>query len=280
MGVGMRWQARWPVILGLAVSVWATTLNAQRPEIEHPVIKPMTGAAQRPTSKAAEFARMPVTYRDGPRSVQREVEGRYWRLDYQLANRQTSRDEIMANYEAEARRVGGVTLSRTATRMLFRLPRAGGVYTWCRIETGANGAYQLEIVDEAGLDLSLEFDADALLEALNAKGEVAIYGILFDVDRANLRPGSGEVLDTIATILNADPALRLEVQGHTDDTGTADRNRVLSQQRAEQVVNALMQYGFDRSRLVPRGFGADQPVGDNRTEEGRQQNRRVVLKKR
>lgn len=249
------------------------------PALEHPVIKAMTGATARPTSKAAEFSRMPVTYSERGRSVQREVGGRYWRLDYQLANRLTTRAEIMANYEVEAKRVGGATLSRTATRMLFRLPRAGGGWTWCRLETGSNGAYQLEIIDEAGLDLSLEFDADALLEALNAKGEVAIYGILFDVDRAVLRPGSGQVLDTIATILTADPALRLEVQGHTDNTGTAERNRTLSLNRAQQVVNALGLFGIDRSRLVPRGLGADQPISDNTTDEGRQQNRRVVLRK-
>lgn len=269
------------IVCGLVAVWWTAAAYAQAPApaLEHPVIKPMTGATLRPTSKAADFSRMPVTFREGGRSLQREVEGRYWRLDYQLQNRQATRNEIMANYEVEAKRVGGETLSRTATRMLFRLPRAGGGYSWCRIETGSTGAYQLEIIDEAGLDLSLEFDADALLEALTAKGEVAIYGILFDVDRAALRPGSGEVVDTIASILTADPTLRLEVQGHTDNTGTADRNRVLSQQRAEQVVNALVLYGIERTRLSARGYGADQPAADNTTDAGRQQNRRVVLKK-
>lgn len=252
---------------------------AQPTPLEHPVIKPMKGATLEATSKAADFSRMPVTYPERGRSVQREVEGRYWRLDYQLENRQTSRAEIMANYSAEAKRVGGATLSSTATRMLFRLPRPGGSWTWCRIETRTNGAYTLEIIDEAGLDLSVEFDADALRAALDAKGEVAVYGLLFDVDRATLRPGSGGVLDTIATMLAADPTLRLEVQGHTDNSGTAARNRTLSQQRAEMVVQALTLYGVDRGRLTARGHGADQPIGDNTTEQGRQQNRRVVLKK-
>lgn len=273
-------KTQWSLVVFAVVMAASSLLAGQAPALEHPVIKPMTGATLRPTSKAADFSRMPVTYPDRGRSVQREVAGRYWRLDYQLENRQTSRAEIMANYEAEAKRVGGATLSSTATRMLFRLPRSGGAWTWCRIETGSNGAYQLEIIDEAGLDLSLEFDADALLEALNAKGEVSIYGILFDVDRADLRPGSGEVLDTIATILKADSSLRIEVQGHTDNTGTSERNRLLSQQRAQQVVSALALFGIDRARLTARGFGADQPVAGNDTEEGRQQNRRVVLKKR
>ena len=118
--------------------------------------------------------------------------------------------------------------NRSATRLVFRLTQPGGAVIWCRVDTRSGGVYELEIIDEAGLDLSVEFDADALLEALNLDGQVAIYGILFDVDRATIRPGSGEVLDTIASIMDAESGLRLEVQGHTDSTGTADRNLVLS----------------------------------------------------
>ena len=80
---------------------------------------------------------------------------------------------------------------------MFRLTRPGGGVIWCRIDARSGGAYELEIIDEAGLDLSVEFDADALLEALHRDGRIAIYGILFDVDRATLRPGSGAVLDTL-----------------------------------------------------------------------------------
>jgi outer membrane protein OmpA-like peptidoglycan-associated protein len=268
------------LLMVLVAPTPALAQTGAAPAIEHPVIKAMTGATLLRNSKVEEFGRMPVTYRDGARNTQREVEGRLWHLEYQLSNRQTGRGEIMANYEAEAKRVGGAALSRTATRMLLRLPRPGGTYTWCRIEAKANGAYDLDIVDEAGLDLSLEFDADALLAALNRDGQVAIYGVLFDVDKADLRPGSGAVFDTIATILKNDATLRLEVQGHTDSTGTPERNRALSLLRAQAVVNGLALYGVDRARLAPRGLGADQPVGDNATEEGRQQNRRVMLVKR
>lgn len=269
-------------MLFAAVVAVAVPSAAQTPTVpEHPVIKRMTGATLLPKSKFEEFGRLPLgTTRVAGRTVQREVEGRYWQLFYQLENRQTGRGEIMANYEAEAKRVGGEILGRTATIMSFRLPRQGGGYTWCRVTTRANAAYELDIIDEAGLDLSLEFDADAMLEALNKTGQVAIYGVLFDVDRADLRPGSGAVLDTIAAILKNDPTLRLEVQGHTDSTGTAERNRALSLQRAQAVVNVLALYGIDRARLTSRGLGADQPVGDNATDAGRQQNRRVVLVKR
>ena len=183
----------------------------------------------------------------------------------------------MANYAAEVERIGGEVLDRRGTRLRFRIVSRGGGTTWAILDTRSNGAYELEIVDEAGLDLSLEFDAAAMLEALTRDGKVAIYGILFDVNRAALWPGSGEVIDTVADMLKANPDLGIEVQGHTDSTGTADRNRQLSLERARAVAAALSLYGVEAKRLVPRGFGQDQPVADNATEEGRQQNRRVEL---
>ena len=244
---------------------------------EHSVIKPMTGATLSPGSTFVKFGRLPLNFREGGRSVRKEAEGNHWHLEYQLEDTTTGRDEIMANYESEARRIEGDILNRTGTRLLFRLTRPGGGFTWCRLDTRSGGRYVLEIIDEAGLDLSVEFDADALLEALDRDGQVAIYGIQFDIDRADLRPGSGQVLDTIATIMKADSALRLEVAGHTDSTGSAERNRELSRVRAYAVVNALALYGIDRNRLIARGYGPDQPVADNATEEGRQQNRRVAL---
>ena len=78
-------------------------------------------------------------------------------------------------------------------------------------------------------------------------------------------------------LLKANSDLRIEVQGHTDSTGAAERNRELSLERAQSVAAALRLYGVEASRLVPRGFGPDQPVADNAPEEGRQQNRHVEL---
>lgn len=269
-----------PILTLIAMGLTAgfITANYAQDEVpEHPVIKPMTGATLSPRSTFVEFGRLPLNFREGGRSVRMEAEGKHWHLEYQLEDTTTGRDEIMANYESEARRIGGDILNRTATRLLFRLTRPGGGLTWCRLDTRAGGRYILEIIDEAGLDLSIEFDADALLEALDRDGQVAIYGILFDVERADLRPGSGQVLDTIATILKADSALRLEVAGHTDSTGSAEGNRGLSLERAGAVVNALALYGIDRGRLTARGYGPDQPVADNATAAGRQLNRRVEL---
>jgi outer membrane protein OmpA-like peptidoglycan-associated protein len=262
--------------LGLVAPTSAQDVVDELPE--HPVIKPMTGATLlEDSSRADEFGQMLVRYRLDGKTIDDTAEGKFWHLEYQLENRDTSRDEIMANYAAEAERVGGEILDRSGTRLRLRIVNRGGGTTWAILDTRTNGAYELEIIDEAGLDLSLEFDSAAMFDALTRDGKVAIYGILFDVNLADLRPGSGEVMDTVADVLKSNPGLRVEVQGHTDSTGAAERNRQLSLERAQSVAAALALYGVEPNRLVPRGFGPDQPVADNADEQGRQQNRRVEL---
>jgi OmpA-OmpF porin, OOP family len=86
------------------------------------------------------------------------------------------------------------------------------------------------------------------------------------------------VLDAVLAILSSHPeVLLVEVQGHTDSAGLAAANRKLSQKRAEAVVNYLVSKGVDAARLVPKGYGPDKPLADNKTAKGRQTNRRVEL---
>jgi OOP family OmpA-OmpF porin len=102
--------------------------------------------------------------------------------------------------------------------------------------------------------------------------------VLFETGTAVLRPESDDVLGEIAEVLTAHPELsRVEVQGHTDETGTPELNRVLGQERAQAVVNWLVSRGVAPGRLEAKGYGSDRPLADNTTEEGRQANRRVEL---
>jgi outer membrane protein OmpA-like peptidoglycan-associated protein len=83
----------------------------------------------------------------------------------------------------------------------------------------------------------------------------------------------------VVKLLTTSPELKLSVEGHTDDTGTASRNQQLSEARARAVVASLTQAGIAAGRLQAAGFGQTKPLADNATEAGKAQNRRVELVK-
>ena len=100
----------------------------------------------------------------------------------------------------------------------------------------------------------------------------------FAVNSAAIRPGLDSELTRVAQVLNAYPQTTLTVAGHTDSTGSEEYNQTLSQKRADSVKNALVQRGVAAYRINAVGYGESQPVGDNETEFGRQQNRRVEVR--
>ncbi|WP_437966857.1 OmpA family protein [Sorangium sp. So ce260] len=115
------------------------------------------------------------------------------------------------------------------------------------------------------------------------KNVVILQQVQFDTDKATIKPVSDPLLDEVAQVLKEHPEIVLiEIQGHTDDRGTVEHNRVLSQNRANSVMAALVRRGIDSTRLTAQGYGREQPLDDNATEAGRQRNRRVqfnIIKK-
>jgi OOP family OmpA-OmpF porin len=112
--------------------------------------------------------------------------------------------------------------------------------------------------------------------ALAERQIVISQQVQFETGTATLRPESDSVLEEVAALLRAHPEItRLEVQGHTDDTGSAELNRRLGTDRAAAVVAWLVAHGIESRRLVPRGHAAGRPIAENTTEEGRAKNRRV-----
>jgi OmpA-OmpF porin, OOP family len=121
-------------------------------------------------------------------------------------------------------------------------------------------------------------DAAKMASEIVQAGHIALYGIHFDTDRADIKPESKPTLKEIAELLHQHPDLKLVIVGHTDNQGTLDYNMDLSNRRARAVRDALVkQYGIATARLSAWGAGYLAPVASNKNEEGRAKNRRVEL---
>jgi len=106
-----------------------------------------------------------------------------------------------------------------------------------------------------------------------------LRGVNFQTGRSVLTPDSHDVLDAVAASLLANPEIRIEIAGYTDNTGSVALNIRLSQGRAAAVRAYLARKGVRPMRMLARGYGARNPVAPNTTAEGRAQNRRVELHK-
>ncbi|OQM76535.1 OmpA family protein [Manganibacter manganicus] len=138
---------------------------------------------------------------------------------------------------------------------------------------------QLDVVELKPMEEKMAvLDAGALQSEIATEGRVAVYGILFDFDKADIRPDSKPQLQEIAALLKDSPDLKVLIVGHTDAKGALDYNRDLSLRRAKSVVATLTSvYRIDTGRLTAVGVGMAAPVATNRTEEGRAKNRRVEI---
>jgi outer membrane protein OmpA-like peptidoglycan-associated protein len=106
---------------------------------------------------------------------------------------------------------------------------------------------------------------------------ITLQDVLFDVDRAELKPGAYRTVDNLAAFMRDYPDRRVRIEGFTDNTGSDSYNQQLSESRAFAVRNALEQAGIDSSRIEVRGYGETNPVATNDTSAGRQLNRRVEV---
>lgn len=119
-----------------------------------------------------------------------------------------------------------------------------------------------------------------IYDALSSTGRWATQGILFDTGKSDVKPESTPTLKEIAAAFKQHPELRAEIQGHTDNVGKAAANLKLSQARAEAVRKVLTsEYGVNADQVTAKGYGDTKPSADNKTPEGRANNRRVELVK-
>jgi OOP family OmpA-OmpF porin len=231
------------------------------------------------------------------------VEGNVTRLAYENPKERSS-DEIFANYRGALEKAGFEILFACSAKQCgpsyasSRWSRATGLryfspdmrYLAAKFSSGGQDIYvailvaklrhQIEVVEVTEMETGL-VTAKAIADGLMLDGRVVLDGVLFDTDKAVLKPESKPALDVIADFLTENKDLAVFIVGHTDGTGGFDHNLSLSKNRAEAVVKALVKdYGIKADRIASHGVGPLSPQKTNQSEAGRSQNRRVEMVQR
>lgn len=261
------------------------------------------GYQDRNTPKQRDFDRFPFWTGDHFE----QVEGRTWSADFGKSENDYSMHEVRRNLEAMMATVHGskVFEGRIPKEQADSVPAAvqsayaeGASFNWNDYDSVI---YRVDLPDgrQVWVHARLQYlmagwvvaeregfkqtaallPADALKKQLDAQGHVAIQ-VNFATDKANILPDSQPQLNQVLAMLKQDPALKLSIEGHTDNSGNAAHNQQLADARATSVMASLVAAGIDASRLQARGWGQDKPVADNSTDAGRASNRRVELVKR
>ncbi|MDQ2867896.1 MAG: OmpA family protein [Verrucomicrobiota bacterium] len=138
---------------------------------------------------------------------------------------------------------------------------------------------QVDIVESKPMEEKMvQVSAEKMASSIETTGRVALYGIYFDFSKAEVKPESAGTLEQIAKLLSSDPSLKLLVTGHTDNVGSFESNRALSERRAQAVVREIVtRYNISNERLFPFGVSFAAPAAPNDSEENRAKNRRVEL---
>jgi len=168
-------------------------------------------------------------------------------------------------------RFPGTKLPKTASSLstgIYKATLPPGTYT---VEVVADGyvPQALPVVIEKNRTVIQNF------ELLKKGGKITLRGINFDTGKATIKPISYPILDQAVQLLKKNPKVRVEIQGHTDSVGSDSYNQRLSEARANSVYKYLVDHGIDPARLSARGYGESMPIADNRTRNGRTQNRRI-----
>ena len=112
---------------------------------------------------------------------------------------------------------------------------------------------------------------------IDARGCCVLKGVTFDTAKWDINPEGYSILNAAVNILNDNPSLRLEIQGHTDNRGSTKYNKNLSEKRAKAVMDYMVEKGIKKNRLNAVGYGFSKPATPNSTAEDRALNRRVEL---
>lgn len=166
--------------------------------------------------------------------------------------------------------------------LLFDAPTQEGMYQvkWFYADQGPQLLEPLAFEIKGSIADSDNMKTETLKEQLETEGKIVFYGIYFDFNKSTIRQESEAVIQQLAELLRSSTDLKVSINGHTDNVGTAHYNQKLSEARAAEVMRVLIEdHNVSASQLVSAGYGESKPVDTNETEEGKANNRRVEVVK-
>lgn len=287
----------------LVLTVVLVSTAAQTPPQGHPLIPPYPGSTEGTGVDVSSFDEFDIPTgptKDGQFSKTEHVEGKLTTFGYGTPPGRSVL-VVFRNYESALKAAGFVTLftckgdqcgSQLGVKSLGYIPNGDEArYLAARLARPEGDVYvalhaqpletRFVVVEAKPMETGLvKISADALNRDIGSVGHVAVYDILFDTGKAELKPESESALKEIARMLEMSPALGVHVVGHTDNVGPLAQNLDLSKRRAQAVVTALTTtYKVAGARLRADGVGPLAPVASNDDEAGRAKNRRVELVK-
>jgi OmpA-OmpF porin, OOP family len=241
---------------------------------DSPIITRMPGSTIHSCdNKEFEQVKVPVAKNADGNVTEKTLEGEYHYWDYGTREG-VSEIQVFRNFEAALKQAGMKIVYEESPGTIT----ANKGDTWYWLQNSGSYYYQT-LLTVIGMQQEVTADASSIADELSRSGHIALYGIHFETGKATILPDSESVLSEIAKMLQQNADVKVSVEGHTDNVGSAASNQALSEKRAQAVVAWLTSHGIDSGRLKAKGWGASKPVEDNGTEDGRAKNRRVELVK-